>query len=152
MEKIILSDTSCLILLEKIGELELLHSLFGTLTITPEISEEYKKPLPSWIQIESPKNKTYQLILEASLDKGESSAIALCLERKNPLLIIDDLKGRKLAGSLEINIIGSLGILILAKRKKIIFSIKPVLEKIKRTDFRISKELEKTVLYLCHEE
>lgn len=94
MQKTIISDTSCLILLQKIGELDLLQGLFQSVLITPEIANEYDLPLPKWIVIESPSNKTYQRILEASLDKGESSAIALCLEKTDPLLIIDDLKGR----------------------------------------------------------
>ncbi len=46
MQKIILSDTSCLIILEKIGELELLHTVFGEIVITGEVANEYGLPLP----------------------------------------------------------------------------------------------------------
>lgn len=111
MRKTIISDTSCLILLHKIGELELLQKLFQNVFITPEIVNEYDLPLPNWVIIESPTNKTYQRILEASLDKRESSAIALSLEKTDPLLIIDDLKGRKFAEKLGLKITGTLGIL-----------------------------------------
>ncbi|MDO8965587.1 DUF3368 domain-containing protein [Algoriphagus sp.] len=152
MQKTIISDTSCLILLQKIGELDLLQRLFHTVFITPEIATEYELPLPKWIIIDSPINKTYQRILEASLDKGESSAIALCLEKTDPLLIIDDLKGRKFAENLGLKITGTLGILILAKRQNLISSVKPVLEKVKKTDFRFSKNLEKKLLKLSGEE
>lgn len=151
MQKTIISDTSCLILLQKIGELDLLQRLFHTVFITPEIATEYELPLPKWIIIDSPINKTYQRILEASLDKGESSAIALCLEKTDPLLIIDDLKGRKFAENLGLKITGTLGILILAKRQNLISSVKPVLEKVKKTDFRFSKNLEKKLLKLSGE-
>jgi predicted nucleic acid-binding protein len=75
MQKIIISDTSCLILLDKIGALNLLNQLFKTITITAEIAEEFNKVLPQWIVIENPVNKNYQKILEATLDKGEASAI-----------------------------------------------------------------------------
>jgi predicted nucleic acid-binding protein len=152
MQKTIISDTSCLILLHKIGELDLLQRLFHTVFITPEIATEYELPLPKWIIIDSPINKIYQRILEASLDKGESSAIALCLEKTDPLLIIDDLKGRKFAENLGLKITGTLGILILAKRQNLISSVKPVLEKVKKTDFRFSKNLEKKLLKLSGEE
>jgi predicted nucleic acid-binding protein len=152
MQKTIISDTSCLILLQKIGELDLLQGLFQSVLITPEIANEYDLPLPKWIVIESPSNKTYQRILEASLDKGESSAIALCLEKTDPLLIIDDLKGRQFAENLGLKITGMLGILILAKRQNLISSVKPALEKVKKTDFRFSKNLEKTLLKLSGEE
>ena len=70
MQKVIISDTSCLILLDKIGELNLLNKLFGQITITQEIAEEFKNELPDWFKIESPANKTYQKILEASLDRA----------------------------------------------------------------------------------
>ena len=152
MQKTIISDTSCLILLDKIGELDLLHKLFQTVSITPEIAKEYDTSLPEWLVVESPSNKTYQLILEASLDKGESSAIALALEKTDPLLIIDDLKGRKFAVKLGLKITGTLGILIIAKRQNLITSVKPALEKVKKTDFRFSKNLEKTFLRLADED
>ncbi|GAB2497678.1 DUF3368 domain-containing protein [Algoriphagus taiwanensis] len=102
-------------------------------------------------EIETPENKSYQTILSISLDKGESSAIALCLEKNNPLLIIDDLKGRKFAQNLGIKVTGTLGIFILAKGKGLIPSIKPILEKVKKTDFRFSKSLENKILSLCNE-
>lgn len=152
MQKTIISDTSCLILLHKIGELELVQKLFQKVFITPEIVNEYDLPLPNWVIIESPTNKTYQRILEASLDKGESSAIALSLEKTDPLLIIDDLKGRKFAEKLGLKITGTLGILIIAKLQNLISSVKPALEKVKKTDFRFSENLEKTLLRLSGED
>ena len=97
MQKTIISDTSCFILLEKIGELELLHKVFGEILITQEVADEYGSTLPNWISIQNPTNKKYQKILEASVDRGEASAIALAVELTDCLLIIDDLKGRNLA-------------------------------------------------------
>ena len=152
MLKVIISDTSCLILLDKIGELDLLRKLFGQITITPEISAEFKKTLPDWFLIEEPVNKTYQKILEASIDKGEASAIAFALEKANCLLIIDDAKGRKYAEQLGIKMTGTLGVIIDAKLSGHLPSIKPVLEKIKKTDFRISPDLEKKALEKSQEE
>ena len=81
MQKVIISDTSCIILLDKIGELNLLNRLFGQITVTQEIAEEFKNELPNWFKIEQPANKIYQKILEASLDKGEASAIAYAIEQ-----------------------------------------------------------------------
>ncbi len=66
MQKVIISDTSCRILLNKIGELNLLNKLFGIIIITQEITDEFKTELPSWFRVENPINKTYQKILEAS--------------------------------------------------------------------------------------
>jgi len=146
MQKTILSDTSCLILLDKIGELDLLHKVFGEIVITQTVAGEYGLPLPIWISVQNPFNQNYQKILEASVDKGEASAIALAVELVDCLLIIDDLKGRNLAQALGIEITGTLGVILQAKLSGKINSIKPLLEKIKRTDFHISDKLEKQIL------
>lgn len=146
MQKIIISDTSCLILLDKIGELQLLNKLFGKITITKEIAEEFNKVLPDWFEINSPTNKTYQKILETSLDKGKASAIALAIEQEDCLLIIDELKGRKYAEQLGLKITGTLGVLIDAKITGYLKSIKPSLEKIKSTNFRLTIDLENKAL------
>lgn len=146
MQKVIISDTSCLILLDKIGELNLLNKLFGQIIITQEIADEFKRKLPDWFRIEHPANKTYQKILEASLDKGEASAIAFAIEQNDCLLIIDDFKGRKYTEQLGIKITGTLGVIIDAKLKGHLKSVKPLLDKIKRTDFRLTSALERRTL------
>ena len=90
MHKTIISDTSCLIILDKIGELEILNKLFGIITTTAEVANEYGQELPSWFEIKEPSDRNYQSIIEASVDKGEASAIALAVELDDCLLIIDD--------------------------------------------------------------
>lgn len=146
MQRVIISDTSCLILLDKIGELALLNKLYGEITITQEIADEFKEDLPDWFRIENASNKTYQKILEASLDRGEASAIAFAIEHNDCLLIIDDFKGRKYAQQLGLKITGTLGVIIAAKLNRHIASVRPILEKIKLTDFRLTPELEKGTL------
>ncbi len=146
MQKVIISDTSCLIQLELIGELELLYKLFGSITVTPEIVDKFHGQLPDWIIIESASNKTYQRILEASLDIGEASAIALAIEQGECLLIMDDWKGRKLAEKLGLTITGTLGVLINAKLSGLVPSIKPYLIKMKSTGFRLFIDLEQHIL------
>jgi predicted nucleic acid-binding protein len=141
MPGIIISDTSCLILLEKLGKLELLKTVFGKLTITQIVADEFEKAIPEFIEIENPKDKNYQRILESFLDSGEASAIALALEKENPLLIIDDYKARREAKQLRIKYTGTLGILIVAKEKGLIDSVTEILDDIKKTDFRISERL-----------
>jgi len=137
MQKVIISDTSCLILLDKIGELELLNKLFGTIITTNEVAKEFGQTLPYWVEIKEPSNKNFQSIIEASVDKGEASAIALAIELNNCLLIIDDLKGRKFTNKIGITIIGTIGVIVDAKLTGHIISVKPILDKIKLTNFRI---------------
>jgi predicted nucleic acid-binding protein len=51
--KIVITDTSCFVLLEKINALDILHRLFSTVLTTPEIAAEYGNPLPDWVIIQS---------------------------------------------------------------------------------------------------
>ncbi len=93
-----------------------------------------------------PKDKKYQSLLEASIDKGEASAIALAAEMEDCLLIIDDLKGRKAAEQIGLKIIGTIGVIVDAKLAGIILSVKPILAKIKQTNFRITDKLERLII------
>ena len=151
MQKPIISDTSCLIILDKIGELQILYKLFGIIITTSEVASEFGKPLPDWIEIKHPANKNYQAIITASVDEGEASAIALALDYDDALLIIDDLKGRNFALQLGLKITGTLGILIEAKLAGHLPLLKPVLEKIKQTNFRLSDKLESLILSRVNE-
>jgi predicted nucleic acid-binding protein len=66
----------------------------------------------------------------------------LALETPNCTVILDDYKARKVAQNLQINLTGTIGVIVKAKLKGIIPSIKPYLEKIKRTDFRLASAVE----------
>ena len=72
------------------------------------------------------------LLVEAltlTVDLGEAEAITLALETDAPLLI-DDLKGRRVARRMSVKIIGSLGVLALAKNRGLIGSVKPYVERL----------------------
>lgn len=142
MHKIIISDTSCFIILKNIGELDLLHKVYGKITTTVEIATEFGETLPEWVEIITVKDKSKQLLLEMQIDKGESSAIALAMETTNSIVIIDDYKARKIAEKLGLTYTGTIGVIIKAKLLGIIPSIKPLLERIKQTDFRLSADIE----------
>jgi len=105
----VIADSSCFILLDKIDRLSLLQKLFKTVTTSPEIAKEFGKPLPEWVQIKSVQDKNFQTAMFLEVDLGEATAIALATENQPALLIIDDLKGRKLAKRLHLPISGTLG-------------------------------------------
>lgn len=150
MSKVIISDTSCLIALDRIKKLEILKQIFTTVIVTPEIRSEFGR-LPEWIIIKEVTNLSRQNHFEISVDKGEASSIALALETPNSILIIDEKKGRGLAQSLHLEIIGTLKVLLLAKQKGIISSIKPLLAELDHHNFRFSKFLVKEVLIEAQE-
>jgi predicted nucleic acid-binding protein len=151
MRRTIISDTSCLIVLSKIGEIELLEKVYGHILTTVEIAAEFGEKLPDWIEVIVVKDILRQQLLEMQIDKGESSAIALALETNESTLILDDYKARKVANQLGLTFTGTIGVIIKAKLSGKIESIKPILSKIKQTDFRISSELETQALIEAQE-
>ncbi|WP_426670887.1 DUF3368 domain-containing protein [Mucilaginibacter sp. McL0603] len=146
MPDVVIADTSCLIILSNINELDLLKKVYNTITTTPDIALEFAETLPDWVIIKSPKDHQKQQILELQIDKGEASAITLALEIPGSTIILDDLQARILADRLGILITGTIGVIIRAKLNGVIPSIKPLLNKIKQTNFRISAALESIAL------
>ncbi len=151
MHRTIISDTSCLIVLSNIDELELLKKLYGQVITTIEVATEYGQVLPDWISIKAATDVYRQKILEMQIDKGEASAIALALELPDSTIILDDYKARRVAEQLGLEITGTAGVIIKAKLKGIISSIKPLFEKIRQTDFRLSADIELQALKEANE-
>lgn len=146
MDKLIISDTSCLIVLTNSNQLEILPALFGAITVTPLVASEYGLPLPEWIRIESPKDILQQEVLEIQLDAGEASAISLALENKDSLLLIDEKKGRRVAHDLGIHIMGTVRLLILARQKGLSPSLRESLNAILNAGFRLAPSLVQEIL------
>jgi predicted nucleic acid-binding protein len=141
MDKLIISDTSCLIALTKIDKLELLKNLYQEIIITQDVYVEFGGSLPEWILISEVKNKQRQQELENRLDKGEASSIALALEIENSTLIIDEIKGRKIAQSLNIDIIGTIGVILLAEKRGLIKDGLGIILRLVNKGFRLSDKL-----------
>jgi len=146
MHKTIISDTSCFIIFTNINELDLLRKVYGKITTTIEVATEYGETLPVWIEIEKVNDIYKQQLLEMQVDKGEASAIALALETPDSTVILDDYHARKVAEKLKLNFTGTIGVIIRAKIKGIIPSIKPLLAKIKQTNFRLTNDIEEQAL------
>lgn len=147
MHKVVISDTSTLILFQNIDKLILLQQVYKELITTPEVAEEFGEDLPDWIKIQSVSDKKYQYFLETQVDSGEASAIALATEYDNVLLLLDDLKARKLAVQLNFKITGALGVIHKAKQMSIIDKVRPLIEKL-LTDFRIANHIVEEILKL----
>jgi uncharacterized protein len=140
MSRVIISDASCLIALDEIGQLQILKKLFTQITTTEEVKNEFGKPLPEWISVKAVTNSAKKKELNLILDAGEASTIALALENPTQtILIIDEKKGRKIAEQNNLRIIGTLKVLLLAKQKGIITSVKEVVLALSIKKFRFSK-------------
>jgi predicted nucleic acid-binding protein len=55
MPKLIIADTSCLIVLDQIGELPILEKIYTQVIITPEIQQEFSGVIPNWIIVQKVK-------------------------------------------------------------------------------------------------
>ncbi len=146
MRSLVIADTSCLIVLEKISQLGLLRKIYSEIIITPEIQQEYGEKLPEWVNITRVQDAKKQQILELELDKGEASAIALAFENNDALILMDEKKGRRIAKKLGLHVLGTLGVIIKAKEQGLIDSIKAQIDKLQMVNFRISDELVRKIL------
>ena len=87
------------------------------------------------------------------MDRGESEAILLSQQLQADLLLIDERRGRAEAQRLGIRITGLLGILVEAKRKGLIVSVKPLMgQLIADSTFRVSPKLYELILTKAEEQ
>ncbi len=142
----IISNTSCLIVLDNIDMIYILKELYETITISKEVAEEYGKELPEWVSVKSVYDKKSVRILSSFVDLGEASTIALCIEIENSIMILDDMKARKLAKKLDMKFTGTIGVLIKARELGIIDDCMIVISRLKECGFRVPPEIEKLLL------
>ena len=129
---IIVADTSPLISLAVIDKLELLDKLFGKVCIPPAVWQEillYTKKLglsnlTKYAQ--KVRNVESQNELLPFMDKGEAEAVLLCREINADFLLIDDKRARAIAEVLGISCVGTLAVLIKAKKTKLLSELRPL--------------------------
>ncbi len=134
-------DTSIVIALSNIGRLELLRELFPNVLVPKAVAEEYGEPLPSWIEVLEVKHKHLVQVLLEYLHRGEAEAIALAVELQGVVIALDDKKARRAARRLGLRVIGTLGILILAKKKGLLSDLREEIGKLLHTSFWLSQDV-----------
>lgn len=149
MKETVVSDSTCLIGLERVGKLDILPALFDSVMIPPEVEREFDRSF-EWLKVENLTNNLLAAALQLVVDAGEAEAIALASE-KNCLLISDDKQARAAAKRLGMAVIGTVGILIQAKQNGIISEIKPILDNLESNDFFISRLLREEALKIAGE-
>jgi uncharacterized protein len=120
---IVVSDTSPLTALLKVGKTDLLKTLFQEVIIPQAVRDELLRShalLPDWLHVIAVSNRHQADQFAEIVDLGEAEAITLALELHANLLLIDERKGRRLAAQKGIPVIGLLGVVLLARRKRLI--------------------------------
>jgi hypothetical protein len=140
----VVSNSSPLIALSRIQRLDLLPAIFESILIPPAVAREIAPSipvLPTWLQIQPPSVLPPAPLLRRRLGAGEREALALAIELKADWIILDDLPARRSAQAAGLNVIGTLGTLVAAKRAGLLQSIRPELDALVRTAFFLSPQL-----------
>lgn len=138
----VISNTSPITNLAAIGQFALLHRLYGEISIPKAVWEELHASGQEWpgsLEVDSApwvyqriaQNSTLIEVLSRDLDRGEAESIALALELKADLVLLDEREGRRMARRLGLDVIGVLGILLEAKHNNYIPTIRPMLDKLR---------------------
>lgn len=151
---LVVSNSSCLIGLSRIKKLHLLNDLFGKIFIPQEVykdvavkgkdksgAREVEKAKGIWIEVKDVKDKLGVQLLLTELDPGEAEAIVLAKELEANLVIIDEEKAANVAMVAGLRVIGTVGILILARKVGKLDNLKVVLDQLIENRFRLSEEV-----------
>lgn len=154
----VISNSSPLMNLAIIGQLELVQKLFGRITVPQEVWHELTiagkgKPgsavlaRANWINFEELKERTLYTLLKKDLDDGEAAAIALAVEKHADLILLDESDARNVADVYGIPKIGIIGILTRAKKIGLIQHVHPLLDALKlQANFWIQRHLYEAIL------
>ncbi len=155
--ELVVSNSGPLISLATIGRLGLLESLFNQVAIPEAVYEEVvtqgqgepgsrEVAEASWIRTISVQDRLAVTLLQEALDLGESEAIVLGQELNVRYILLDDALARRKADLIGLCVIGTLGILLMAKDARLVPGVKPLLDELKQTDFRMSERVHAAVL------
>jgi predicted nucleic acid-binding protein len=156
-DRTVVCDSTPIIALLGIGRLGILKELYETVIIPEAVRKEVviKDACAfdgySWIQVKPVANVAAKEAFTAALHDGEVEAMLLAKEIIADLIIMDDILARKHAKYLNMNVTGTIGVLLRAKAEGIIIEIKPVLSDLIQFGFYISDDVYKEVLRLAGE-
>jgi predicted nucleic acid-binding protein len=156
----VVSNTSPIWNLASIERLDLLHDQFSEVFIPeevlaelqlgseyPEITRIQKALDEQWIQIKPLRSSHLKHSIMLEVDQGEAAAIALALEYKITRIIMDEADGRAVAKALGLQPIGILGILLMAKNRGKLESVKNEMQRLRHeAGFFIAESLFQRIL------
>jgi len=152
---IVVSDTSAITSLIRIGREEILGAVCDEILIPVAVRDEllaFHASLPRFLTTVPIQNLTAAESLTSEIDRGEAEAIVLAQETLPDFVLLDDLAARGIAAQRRLRVIGLLGVLTLAKQQGFVSAVKPALIDLEViAGFRIAPELRRRVLQACGE-
>jgi predicted nucleic acid-binding protein len=146
---IVVSDATPLNVLVRIGHIDLLAELFGEVVIpsavrdelshaaTPEVVRAWLNSNPHWLVVRAPTGVVDEVVAR---HRGERQALQLANELNADLLLVDDLRARRIATSFGVKVIGTIGILERAAIARRI-DLHEAVRRLRQTDFYVSDGL-----------
>lgn len=161
MHKTVIVNTSPLFYLHRLGYFNLLEKLYGEIIIPEAVVAELEEGEQSgedvpkiakynWIKIKKVTIPSFIKMIP-DLGCGEAEVLALGCNEFDPLLIIDDTLGRKIAKLQLFKLIGTAGVLLRSKKEGHITEIRPIIERLKGVGFYLSDELIARILKISGE-
>lgn len=159
---IVVADTSVLLNLCRIGQVDLLAGLFREVIVPETVAAEFARlartaprfdglHLPAWVRLRNAV-QAVPAVRAAGLDPGETAAIELALEIQADALLVDERRGHAVAKRLGVRTIGVLGILLQSKRSGLVPRIDTLLDALEtEAQFWISPDLRQRVRELAGE-
>ena len=154
MNRPVVADTGPLIALARVERLELLPRLYGRVIVPPavhaELALDSDRPgarvlagafNAGWITIETVMDSVLGRELARLLGPGETEAIALAEQEDARFLLVDDARGRRIARSREVSVVGVAGVILAAKSRGEVAAVGPILEALSNTGYRLSPRL-----------
>jgi predicted nucleic acid-binding protein len=151
-----------LITLATIGRLDLLKGLFARVYIPEAVYDEVvvrgkgepgsrEVDAAEWIETCVVKDRFSVSLLRDELGAGESETIVLAQELGARYVILDDKMARRKTIRLGLPTVGTLGVLLMSKEAGLIAQVKPILDELRKTDFRMNSTGYREVLVKAHE-
>lgn len=155
-------NTSPLVFLGNLGRLELLRHEGREVCIPRAVAEEIAaKPdaaaqavqdaCTAWLRVRQVVDDTAVTLVQATLHTGEAEAIVLAIELQAERLVLDDHDARRFAHRCGLKIIGTLGILLAAKQRGVISSLREEINALAALGFRANPQLVAAVLQRAEE-
>ena len=166
MRRPVIADAGPLIALARIDKLDLLLQLFGQVTVTTQIAQELLDggPFPDTPTLEIALSQPWLQTVDVGIllpddwldqcrdwmnlhqiDLGEASAMVLAQHSQaqggSALLVIDDFRGRSAAQHTGMAIVGTTGLLLLAKQAGLVATAKPLLLALRQGGYFLSGRL-----------
>ncbi len=146
MSRAVVADSTCLIGLSKIGQLDLLRNLFGTVLIPRAVFDEVvlrgsgrpgaaEVGAADWIETRDAIDRLAVNALSLQLGPGESEAIVLASEQVVDFIILDDWQARQVALGLSLPVIGTVAVLAKAEEKGFIADLHAALDDLRKAGF-----------------